>query len=388
MGKRAAQPQQAEPRPSSHPALRQLAGTDQAEEEPAARYGRLPDLLVLSLGDRLRRAKRSYATRRIGIEQGQRLLVDDIVPQSGDLVLARVERLGHHRRLEDPNGRRCRLYPGDQVLLCFAARYASDQFNAVVPDALEPCHLVAAGGIAAQCLSRHADTRPPTEITPLGLVARADGTTLNLKDFARNVVPAGRPRPRSLAVVGTSMNAGKTTTAATLVYGLTCAGTKVGVGKITGTGAGGDRWAYIDAGAYAVLDFTDFGYASTFMLPTATVEDVAGQIVDALTSAGADAIVLEVADGLYFEETGRFVQSRRFAALVDEVILAAGDAMSALAGEQWLVRAGLAPSAITGRITSSPLAVREAERLLAAPIITRQALSAGHWAHQAFKLTA
>ncbi len=55
------------------------------------------------------------------------------------------------------------------------------------------------------------------------------------------------------------MNAGKTTTAASLIKGVTAYGMKVGAAKITGTGAGGDFWFMIDSGTEPVLDFVDAG---------------------------------------------------------------------------------------------------------------------------------
>ena len=246
------------------------------------------------LQKRLLQAKRSYITRRMEWQNTALELLQGVTPTSGDLVLARIDKLGHHKRLEDPNGRRRYLHVGDEVLLCYAARYATDQFEAVVPENLEPCAMVAAGGIAAQCLNRHGSARPATCITPLGLVAYAGGVALNLMDFAN---PPSRPLQTPtevIAVLGTSMNSGKTTTAATLVRHLTLQGKKVGVGKITGTGAGGDRWKYMDAGAHRVLDFSDCGYASTSQLDAACIEAIARQLVAELTHTGADVIVLEV----------------------------------------------------------------------------------------------
>ena len=46
------------------------------------------------------------------------------------------------------------------------AEYAPDQFEALVPDSLEACDLVAAGRIAASTVARHDKTRVPTRLTP------------------------------------------------------------------------------------------------------------------------------------------------------------------------------------------------------------------------------
>lgn len=80
--------------------------------------------------------------------------------------------------------------------------------------------------------------RPATTLSPVGLLTREDGSRLRL---ITGPAPAGdQPRPVTIAVVGASMNAGKTTTAAHLVRGLRQSGLRVGAAKTTGTGAGGD----------------------------------------------------------------------------------------------------------------------------------------------------
>ena len=328
---------------------------------------------------RLRAAKRSYATRRIALEEATTLLTGKVRPQSGDLVLARIVRLGHHRRLESPQGRRSQLYPGDEVLLCYGARYASDQFEALVPDSLEACHMVAAGGIAALCVNRHDSTKPATCIEPTGLVADAAGRALNLKRYALPHTEQPVALPYCMAVVGTSMNAGKTTTIAGLVRGMSRNGLRVAVGKVTGTGAGGDRWAYVDAGASEVLDFTDFGYASTYKVPGEALRALLPTMVRTLAEARPDAIVIELADGLFFSETAELVECQAFADHVDDVVVAASDAMGADAGIRRLAEHGITPVALAGRMTASPLAVREAEQSLSSPVVPLTDLMDGTW---------
>ncbi len=328
---------------------------------------------------RLQAAKRSYATRRISLGDAAGLLSFGVRPQAGDLVLARIDRIGHHRRIESPEGRRGQLYVGDEVLLCYGARYASDQFEAVVPKRLEPCHMVAAGGIAALCVNRHGSTKPATQITPIGLVADAEGRVLNLKSYALSGARPLSVRPYTMTVVGTSMNAGKTTTIAGMVRGLASNGLKVAVGKVTGTGAGGDRWAYTDAGAAEVLDFTDFGYASTYKVPSDELTALLPAMVRTLAEERPDVIILELADGLFFSDTADLVETTAFAELVDDVVVAASDAMGAEAGVRRLAANQMTPVALAGRMTSSPLAVREAARVLETPIVSLDDLTNGVW---------
>lgn len=326
--------------------------------------------------DRLRRCKIAYSVRRVPLREMKTLLTGEQVPRAGDLVLARVIRTRQHGRLELTQGRRARLYPGDEIIVCYGNRYAPDQFEAEIPGNLDPCHLVAAGGIASSCLSRSAKVRPPTEIEPLGLIGDGDGRRLNLADHALPALalPACR-RPPVIAVAGTTMNAGKTTAAAHLIRGLVRSGCRVGAAKITGTGAGGDKWFMTDCGAGQVLDFTDAGHPSTYLLPPETIESIAHTLTGHLAREGAGVVVLEIADGLYQQETARLLAGRFFADWVDGVLFAAADAMGAVAGARALERLGLCLVGLGGALTASPLAIREAETAAGAPVFTSEALA-------------
>lgn len=331
---------------------------------------------------RLQGAKRAYSTHRVELADAAGLICADYAPQSGDLVLARIDKLSQHSRIELTNGRRATLFPGDEIIVCYGNRYAPDQFEAEVPADLSPCHLVAAGGIASTCLTRNARMRPATRITPIGVLARADGRALNLGDYglAPRRAPAGRPR--ITAVIGTAMNAGKTTTLAHLALGLTRQGLKVGAAKVTGTGAGGDVWHMTDAGSHRVLDFTHCGAPSTYKLPIAQCESIMETLVANLCDAAVDTVLIEVADGILQEETRRLVQSETFARLVDNVIFAAGDALGAAGGVKWLRSQGVNVIGVSGALTGAPLAMRECAGLVDLPLLPLDTLDGGDWLPQ------
>lgn len=336
------------------------------------------DIVPLS-SSRLNAAKTAYNTRRVDIHAATHLLRGDISPRAGDLVLAQIEHIGQHTRIELATGRRAHLHVGDEIVVCYGARYAPDQFEAYVPRDLSTCSLVAAGGVAARFESKHSRMKNPTTITPIGLLADRDGRRLNIEDWALPMVTSVIRQPHIIAVLGTAMNAGKTTTAAGLVRGYKLKGQRVGAAKITGTGAGGDRWAMIDAGADLVLDFTDAGVPSTFGVDIATVEHIFVQLINHLAADGAEVIVLEVADGLFQGESAALIESRIFKELVDDIVFAAGDALGACAGVSHLHDRGLPVAGVSGALTASPLATREAQQALALPVITAKALQSGAW---------
>lgn len=322
---------------------------------------------------RITSAKASFAARRVPVADAQALLTGRVVPKAGDLVLAEVGEILQHTRLQLPTGRRTHLFPGDEIIVVYGNRYAPGQFEAEVPGSLDPCHLVAAGGMAARALSWHENLRPATQLNPIGLLADDVGKAFNLKDYAIKArLMQAYPRPATFAVAGTTMDAGKTTTAANLIKGMTRAGLRVGAAKLTGTGAGGDYWFMKDAGANWVVDFTDAGHASTYKITMRELESVFTNLVGHLQEQKPDAIVLEIADGLFQQETSALLSSPLFAANVDGVVFAAQESMAAAAGVDWLRQRALPVVAIGGRISASPLGMQEAAEATGVPVLHRE----------------
>ncbi len=328
--------------------------------------------------DRIARAKSAYTTRHVPREAMRRLL-KSASPVAGDLVLARVARLGQHEHIERPDGRRAKLWEGDEIIVAYGNRYAPDQFEAYVPDDLGPCHLVAGGGVASRVTAQHSAMKRATEIVPLGLLSDLAGERLNLIRSGLPPVASLHRKPYVFAVLGSSMNAGKTTTAAAIIRGLSRAGYAVGAAKVTGTGSGGDRWAMVDAGADVVLDFTDAGHPSTFGLPPWRIEQLLGLLIGHLAREGVEGIVIELADGLLLEDTGGLVESETFHRLVDGVVFASNSAMGAKSGADWLGARDVPLIALSGILTTSPLAAREAEKATGLPVLSRHDLAQSAW---------
>ena len=326
--------------------------------------------------ERLQNAKWAYTTRRVAADRATTLIRTGRAPRVGDLVLARITKIGHHKRIELTNGRRARLFVGDAVVVVYGNRYAPDQFEAVIPHDMRACDLVAAGGLAARLTFRHEAVKAPTAIKPVGLVADDNGVVFNLKAAAIPHNPRiDRPLPPVVAVVGSSMNAGKTTTAAHLVSGLTRSGYAVSAGKVTGTGAGGDIWFMRDAGARHVADFIDVGHPSTYLLTPVEVRQALVTLLTHLNQPETDFIVIEVADGLHQAETAHLVSSDIFAHHVDGVIYASADTLGAVYGVGLLEKWGVRALAISGQITRSPLGIREIQDAVDIPILGTRVLN-------------
>ncbi len=324
---------------------------------------------------RLEQAKWAYTTRRINREQKFQLLQGKLTPLPGDLLLARVDELGQHKRLELATSRRASLFEGDEIVVAYGNRYAPDQFEGIVPDHLGPCRLVAAGGVAARLLNRHDRVKSATRITPLGLLTDEDGHRINLSS-AR--LPKGdqiNSKALVLVVTGTSMNSGKTTACANLVKGFVRQGIKVAAAKFTGTGAGADYRALVDAGAEPVFDFIDAGYVSTYQINRDALLDIVMTLGAEMAASQPEIIIIEIADGLLQRETARLFATPTFTDWIDGVIFAANDALGAQSGVSWLTARQLPVFAITGVLTSSPLAQREAEEVCGLPVYHTSSLA-------------
>jgi hypothetical protein len=324
---------------------------------------------------RLAQAKWAYTTRRIDRQQDFYLLFGKLAPLPGDLLLARVDEIGQHKRLELATSRRATLFEGDEIVVAYGNRYAPDQFEGIVPDNLGPCRLVAAGGVAARQLNRNDRIRPATRITPLGLLADKDGQRINLSSARLPKTDQRNHKPLVVVVAGSSMNSGKTTTCANLVKGFVRQNIKVAAAKLTGTGAGSDYRALVDAGADPVFDFIDAGYVSTYRVNRDALLDIATTLGSAMCATQPDIIVIEIADGLLQRETAQVFGIPTFTDWIDGVIFAAGEALGAQAGISWLKARQLPVFAISGLLTSSPLAQREAEEVCGLPVYRTSALA-------------
>lgn len=329
--------------------------------------------MIMNIKPLLAKAKWAYSTRRVISSDATGLSTDFLRARPGDLLLARVQTIGHHARIQLHSGRPADLYEGDTIVIAVGARYAPDQFEGAAAIAAAGCDLLAAGGIAGQMRQRHDRVKDPTKLIPIGLLTDPIGEPLNLEHYGlpiRRAVTA----PPMIGVLGASMNSGKTTCAADLINGMARAGFTVGAMKVTGTGAAGDGNTFHDAGAALVLDFTDAGLGTTYGATTRRLEAAMVTLAAHMNEIQPDVIVVEVADGLFQSETALLIRSETFGRFVGGVLFASPDALSMVAGTREIAEIGLPLLATGGLITRSPLAVGEAQRFVKAPLLTREQL--------------
>jgi hypothetical protein len=324
------------------------------------------------------RIKWTYSTHRVEVSAARGLAPLPADPDPGRLVLARVLTIGRHKEVESTNGRRLTLFPGDVIAGCLGYRYATDQFEGLPTASGPAAHLVSIGGVCGYVASKNEKMLDPTILEWIGSLTNGAGRALNLREFAlRPGRPVSAPRPRTVLVVGASMNAGKTTTAAQVIRSLSGLGRPVAAAKITGTACRKDLGIMEDAGALRVLDFTHAGYPSTSCLPAEPLIALATDLRALLLEERPEFVVYEIADGIFQRETRLLLEDSGFRETIDWVLYAAPESPSCESGVRWLRQWGYSVVAVTGPVANSRLGMDEVRAATGVPCLNGQMILDG-----------
>jgi dethiobiotin synthetase len=283
---------------------------------------------------------------------------ESATPRVGDVALVEVVEVGQHSRLSTLPDAKQRLYRGDLLVGVFGNRYATDAYEAEVRTTDE-LHILTDAGMIGTVLSRHRDVRPPTTLRFMGFVADEADRQVNLKALHRQGSPPEAGPTNIILIVGTAMNSGKTTVAAKLVKALLWRGVRVAACKLTGSVCQKDQTEMRAAGAQDVRDFSDYGFPSTYLAEPEELLDLFGRMTADAARVRPDLVVMEVADGLLQRETKLLLEHEAIRRRIAGVLLAAPCAASALFALAQLASLDHQVVAVSGRVTNSPLAMRE-----------------------------
>lgn len=280
----------------------------------------------------------------------------------GSLVLARVVTVSKHKDLETREGRRMALYAGDLFVGALGNRYATDQFEGIARCSGGLGHILGIGGVCGEVVSMNNRMLEPTVIEYVGRLAGAEGEPLHLSQFQLPIDLSSRATsPTTILSLGASMNAGKTTTAAQMIYSLTRAGHRVAAAKITGTACRKDPNVLYDAGAVAVVDFTAAGWPSTAGCSRGELLAIAKRLRSALALESPEFIVIEIADGIIQRETALLLADSEFRESIDVVTFAGPDALSVESGVRRLEALGYSVLATAGPVANGRLGIQEVQ---------------------------
>lgn len=314
-------------------------------------------------------------------------IIQTHVMQAGELAVFEIIETGKHENAQMVDGRNRAIFPGDQIVAAFADRYATSQFEGYVPEGPTPDNvyeILGAGGVIGLVKSKNWALKDvePTTVRLVGYCCDNAGQIINTKFYHKQRSKFRGETPcKVILSIGSTMDSGKTTTAAFTARGLAKSGYRVAFIKLTGTCYTRDREFVLDCGAHVVCDFSDMGYPSTYMSSKEEILDIYQSLLDKLAPEKLDFIVMEIADGLMQRETMFLLQDEAFMKTIHRTVFSCGDSLSAFHGVELLNKWGIDVAAISGRFTMSPLLIQEVQAHLNIPVYTIYEVSNGDYNH-------
>lgn len=322
------------------------------------------------------RLKKAISCKHITDFKLDRERITHYIPVPGDVAVFKVEKIGKHIAIQGDSLRNITILPGDYILAAFGHRYATEQFEGYVPTTCQRhFHILGMGGAIGIVKSTHVSLEKigPTELRIVGYAVDENDMVINTKYYNEDPTFFTGALPKNNTVilsVGSSMDSGKTTTAGYVSRGLKALGKKVAYIKLTGTVFTKDKDFVYDCGADVALDFSDFGFPSTYMCDQKEILDLYQGLMNKLKIFQPDFTIIEIADGLYQRETHFLLNDSKFLQTVDGVIFSSGDSLSAVHGVQLLRGFGITPLALSGVFTMSPLLIEEVKANCNVPVYT------------------
>lgn len=302
---------------------------------------------------------------------------DEIPAVEGGVVAVKVlNSRNSYNQIELPSGRFSTVKPGDILAVALGHRKALFGYSGYLPKSVksgDKLNLLNLGGVLGVCDSINPDLGEPFVCEVLGQIltfpflGERIGVPAHIK---QNAIPiSDRLETKGIpivAVVGTTMNAGKTAATCALVQSFTHKGLRVAAAKTTGVSLRRDILAMEDAGAKQISIFTDLGIVTTTpdVTPNAT-----RTIISQLAAHNPDIILLELGDGLlglYGVDT--ILDDLEIRKNISAVMLAASDPVAAWGGVKLLKeRHSLPTTVVTGPATDNSAGTRIIEKQAGVP---------------------
>ena len=214
--------------------------------------------------------------------------------QTGDYVVCEILDPGSSTLLlELSNGRMRGVIGGESIVGALGERYATLEATGTWRKVGEDLkmNVLTGAGLLGKLTSKSAFMPNMMELVYIGHAHR-NGKGLNMQDFVEPSINVPFTTPVIL-FVGTSMSAGKTTSARIVTHLFKSAGFKVVGAKLTGAGRYKDILAIKDAGADAVMDFVDVGLPSS-IYPKEAFKNKLQQLLSKIEHQMADIAVIEI----------------------------------------------------------------------------------------------
>ena len=213
---------------------------------------------------------------------------------TGDYVVCKIIDPGSNTlSLELPNGRMRGVIGGESIVGALGERFATLEATGTwkeVGDDLR-MHVLTGAGLMGKLTSKSAFIPNMMDVLYTGHAFR-NGTKLSMRRFVQpdKHIPFNTP---VVLFVGTSMSAGKTTSARIVTNLFKRRGYKVAGAKLTGAGRFKDILAIKDVGADTVMDFVDVGLPSS-IYPRTEYEKLLQQLLSRIQYQQADVAIIEI----------------------------------------------------------------------------------------------
>lgn len=261
-------------------------------------------------------------------------------------------------RIELTSGRMVEVVEGDLIVGAFGVRYATLEavggWQGIGRDRL--MEALTGAGLFGKSTSRSALLPPLLSLLYRGHVV-LDGEKATMGDYVSPAPERAFKLPVVL-LVGTSMSAGKTTSAKVIVRLLREAGLEVIGAKLAGAGRYRDILAMQDAGAEHIFDFVDAGLPSTVVLES-EYQHALRNLLSRMAGEGADVVVAEVGASPLEPYNGA-VAIREIRQNVRCTVLSASDPYAVTGVTKAF---GNRPDLVTGLATSTSAGIELVEKL-------------------------
>ncbi len=212
----------------------------------------------------------------------------------GDYVMSKIIDPGSNvLSLELPSGRMRGVIGDERIIGALGERFATLEATGTWKKVGEDLkmNVLTAAGLMGKLTSKSVFIPNMMEVIYQGHLFRS-GKKLNMDQFVEKSPELPFTTPVVL-LVGTSMSAGKTTSARIVTNIFKMAGYKVVGAKLSGAGRYKDILAIRDVGADAVFDFVDVGLPSS-ICPREKYRSKLRQIMNKIAGVRADVAVIEI----------------------------------------------------------------------------------------------
>jgi Ni2+-binding GTPase involved in maturation of urease and hydrogenase len=295
---------------------------------------------------------------------------DTIVAEEGAVIVVEaLQHTGTNNVLDFANGRLGRLVEGDLIPAVLGKRRAMKEYSGDIPAEVKVgdiLYLLCESGVCGEIAGINESWGQPLKVKVVGAVTQ-DGAPVNIKDVAierQTTLPSSAP---IIAVVGTAMDSGKTTTICKLVQHFRSQGKKVAAAKVAGVAFTQDPYKIRDAGAEPVMDFVDGGLPSTCG-DTQEVIQVALGVLTELNKHQPDVIIVEFGDGIIGEyNVPHLLQHPEIQQHIRATIVSASDLVAAWGAKQIMAQYGVPVTVLTGPAVNNDTGVRFIEEHIGIP---------------------